>query len=1424
MRILPCACLTLIALVAGYLAPKAVAQPRLVLLTEHMIGKGSFRAPIYVDSAAANSGAWFSRANWHSKGRFIIETSIPFLNPDVYKGMSSHIQLNGIDPSANEVASWFVKAVGSLGGVTISKATWRLLPNDTLQRFCLTFDEAVNVELIETLLTQMPFCETVFIDDWTSSLSVPRDGSFDPRASTRTLYNTGEDDQFSHHAFNHRTRAWSHYSVKMPMAWDITTGNANVVIGIVDGYNSCDPSPQTSELVEKLHTDSAGNVRRAVSSTTSAYTGLASNTGNGVDKSSYPVKTGHGYSVAGAILATGDFDSTGKDRGSVVGACPDCNGMFFPLNPPGEGFQSDPCKTPAPNAIDGVKDASLSYEIDMLDDFDVDLQEDADGTIKRIDILNCSYIGGGGILHKRLLRNGVVIVAAAGNNWGTAPMDPAATAIIEQDPQNDVKILAVGSISDGELLDSDCRPWTINGKMNPVWKGAERFTTDFLFSPGLEKFPIGNQAQRESARRLAYMDVVAPGGNIWSLQEKRGDSLSSRGYAFQMGTSFSTAIVSGIAGLMLSVNPNMGVAMDEVSDLPAHGYRGPDVQQRLYNIVTFTADKIADQNKAYQYVSQGNDVLKRSWSQRMGFGKVNAYRAVAHSIPHKGEYIYQESTKLEVDDDIVNSIGIRLIHWGSMIMDGVDVPLGSVRGPSAADDGLFNVLDYGGVSLPGELHNNQGVTRLSAPSQIKIVVPDSTALCADGYIIGQGASGPHMVIAEGNASTISIDGILQDIEIKGSVRIADLILEGSKSNSKVTATKKSDVYGNVQLRSGGRFAVTGKRGYLTLRPGSNVALNGEGDLDVVDGAVLVAGHASSVSRSAGQRVSVRDGSTMRVSAGASVTIDALVHVTQGSTFIVEDSAVVFIRDLVVDAGCSFVVHPGAHVIFGDSVINIYGHAKINGGVKPDERVVLTASIRDNCWFDRRDHAMMDSVVTLRVDGSSRHWSESGIAMSFTDLKNVRVDIINAVSEPVLACRFSHDRTRPNQLSLPDAPTMLRARITQWPHDAPESYTFFSVLESTFSDSARTVKFSSYEAPVQRTMQRYPFGGISAIGFERLDVTASTFSFLRSGVVSQANGYTTVNSSAFTEMDMGVHVTQGRPRICSDTFSLVERPVILRHADNGTIVDNEFRRSRVGVFVDDCAMQAFRSNHFQEYWRAIEVRNSAAALTSLRRDLGSEERELFGRNRFDVSNPAMIMQEPIAHPNPYQRRKTQAMFEQDVATMSDLWGLDLGAFFLVRCGYNRFSQFATYHAGYAVPTNRAIDFSFNNMRPLRAARTINVGGNGTPLYVDEQVEPMCGPIAETIACSEFSWSNERSPLPGGSKQPLHMVEIESGIVGSSIRAALTSAVTDTDELYLTDMSGRKFNANSSGLVPGVYALSMIRNNIAVERTTVLLYSR
>lgn len=90
------------------------------------------------------------------------------------------------------------------------------------------------------------------------------------------------------------------------------------------------------------------------------------------------------------------------------------------------------------------------------------------------------------------------------------------------------------------------------------------------------------------------LDVVAPAVDIWSTS-------NDGSYNKKTGTSNSTAEISGLSALLLSQNPDWAA-------------------ETVYRRITETADKVAPQD--------GNDYDAAGFHPYMGYGRVNAYRAL----------------------------------------------------------------------------------------------------------------------------------------------------------------------------------------------------------------------------------------------------------------------------------------------------------------------------------------------------------------------------------------------------------------------------------------------------------------------------------------------------------------------------------------------------------------------------------------------------------------------------------------------------------------------------------------------------------------------------------------------------------------------------------------------------------------------------
>jgi hypothetical protein len=103
----------------------------------------------------------------------------------------------------------------------------------------------------------------------------------------------------------------------------------------------------------------------------------------------------------------------------------------------------------------------------------------------------------------------------------------------------------------------------------------------------------------------ASVDVVAPGQSIYSTIKSNYPGVE---YYTDLGTSYSAPFVSGIAGLMLSVNPNL-------------------TQKEIADIIESTAQKVG----SYSYTSHSGRP-NGTWNDSVGYGLVDAYEAVLEAL------------------------------------------------------------------------------------------------------------------------------------------------------------------------------------------------------------------------------------------------------------------------------------------------------------------------------------------------------------------------------------------------------------------------------------------------------------------------------------------------------------------------------------------------------------------------------------------------------------------------------------------------------------------------------------------------------------------------------------------------------------------------------------------------------------------------
>jgi len=188
-------------------------------------------------------------------------------------------------------------------------------------------------------------------------------------------------------------------------------------------------------------------------------------------------------------------------------------------------------------------------------------------------------------------------------------------------------------------------------------------------------------------------------------------------------------------------------------------------------------------------------------------------------------------------------------------------------------------------------------------------------------------------------------------------------------------------------------------------------------------------------------------------------------------------------------------------------------------------------------------------------------------------------------------------------------------------------------------------------------------------------------------------------------------------------------------------DNMLATSRVGAYFLNCQTQAFRNNDFVDYWTGINAEGTIVSLTSLHEAGPATPIQAYGRNRFAVVDPALFQPNGQGHPNPYI-----ANWAQDVAFLTDLQ-YNIGAQYLIRCGYNAFSDFATWHLSAPWMPVVNVDGTNNNFRPIALPRGNNVNVGGNPWNVSQGYQQFCGIQYDAQSCTIFNLNGSSNQPPG-----------------------------------------------------------------------------
>ncbi|MBK9249109.1 MAG: S8 family serine peptidase [Ignavibacteria bacterium] len=1127
------------------------------------------------------------------------------------------------------------------------------------------------------------------------------------------------------------------YNIFCPMAWELTYGSSNVCVAIDDIW-----------VDEIIHPDISNNHV------------FNTDLGNGITNTG-ALRTDHGLWVTSCAVAQND------NGYPLVGSSPRCK----TISTNGANLEID---------IDGVVNGYLKFaDIRNMSYGSSAIQSLSDWSGDRLDRtdMDAGVVCVSGTANSRSCLNGgcdeYSIVRPNGiREYFPATVFPGASAYTDPDdptdPYMDYRIICVGAAVDGVLKDQDCNPWP-SSWLGPNFSDEFQFLERFNFGPGIDKFNTNSDATiRLHEKERAMTDIIAPARVTFA---DGGSTLSNlRKYNVDgSGTSFSAPIVSGIIGLMLSSNKFIGVTL-QTNGNPVNGR---DVQRKVYDILTFTAKKIVDfqnfntdvftvdgiqgfysttndvgQPIQYDYRTQWNDKLKRSWAQRVGFGLVDAYRSIAHSIRQKGlqEYNLSGSITLTFDADdgsgtftdqrekrgytMPSSTGTpyggrMAMHWGSQVEEGTglfEMPV--FRGSSPGNDGVLNVLDWGGVSLPGEFHNNQGVTKITSTNDAQnyIEVPEDCILAIDGILFSDQPEYCHYVRTDGtteaNSSIIEMEGYIKDVELYGNLRIGDVILDGTTDEGSADESGcigfgtsgneddnyLSEIYGKVDVINLGFIYSNGN---IKMQPGSSVNLNGDKDFRLKGGWAAedvfrndTMEHNTKISSTTGRAVTVEDGVTLWIDLDAVVTFDCELNVKNHGTVVLRRGSVAKVKYLNIEPGGTIIIDTSAtlalkdakQICDGNFLIHAtnWGKAIIVGNLSPT--CLPTDSKTPFPLYSDYQFVETQPVIFMKGDCSieTECWNpedeEPAFPTQSLKLKNaIFKDIsINGsniyICEPIDSCEFivKTDITNPSFKF-----DYLLSFYDNCQTCEQDKFKSLWIKNSIFKDLTQPLPPPN-NSDINKLI--YRTGGVIVEGYDIAEIENTRFGNLEFGVNTFDCEQTFIHNSRFDSCGIGDYDFASTTLLCQDTFNLVKFGSVRDRSLTGRVFNNEYNKSRIAFSAISSQEQRLRNNIFDEYVVGISSDCSPIRIGDV---VEGGVGIIYGRNWFKHET---VSGYPHSYNNYLSKECERTLYSADISINNECCSL------FMACGHNHMSEHSYYHIRYRGSGGFSVDGSHNYFPP------------------------------------------------------------------------------------------------------------------------------
>ncbi len=759
-----------------------------------------------------------------------------------------------------------------------------------------------------------------------------------------------------------RGEQWGHYAIKAPMAWEVTQGSKNVYVGIFENwyemyklkpfyqnqtnYNDRMKEENNPPTAQEIY-DSRGDIPHdeiQKGNIASSNRNLIIGNVNHVQIIDEKLIT------TGTDLHSWDNDHIERTIG-IISGLNDSKGMcgIAPNSTIVEGgnyyrreFVKDFKEDKTFNKwVEKNKETPINF-------YDLDLDNNPNNGIIKTPNAVCQSSSETPPVNPpqvlKLFKNGSFIIIGSGNGidlisqppyWGYVPeyimfygasnQPPPAEKTNEEN--NDIRKDYIQSIMVSTVEGLGLPHNNINYLESPflnndfscIDSDNLHFNPNFNFSKYNMKFPDPDFtiADFKTIKMYSFMDLVVPGGR--NIGTSIDPDFTNIYFDKEGGTSYASCYVGGVIALMQSVDETLN------ANIPSQDKKY-NLIRRGYNIITFTAKKNHDIGYTINNLSssfnpntgglpsisletnykiQRFDPLRRSWAMRMGFGLVDAYRAVANSIPARARYEYTSSYSITNNDCWLNpgTTNPRFIHFGGLIHEDVAGDddewmqainsyygwnLSSDLNNSNGTNDTLQILLFGGRQFPTNpagttnlINNNHGETLINGQNTT-ITVPDNIVAAIDGIVRQTNATKSDNKILTTETGKILITGYLEDVSLDGVIKMSDQEMHswGETNKCTVSFANGSEIYGNVDVY--GKSLITVKdNATLTIQPGGSINLKGDEDLDINSGQTIVLASGSKISSNGNQKIVVKSGGTLRLidnTIGPPVNTDATTKV------------------------------------------------------------------------------------------------------------------------------------------------------------------------------------------------------------------------------------------------------------------------------------------------------------------------------------------------------------------------------------------------------------------------------------------------------------------------------------------------------------------------------------------------------------------